>query len=87
MYNHLSRLGPGVRPGTRVTQRQVIGYVGATGLATGPHLDYRVAKGGRFVNPLGEKFMPGDPIAAAERAEFLRRARDLTRRLEDQAPF
>jgi murein DD-endopeptidase MepM/ murein hydrolase activator NlpD len=87
MYNHLSQLGPGVRPGGRVTQRQVIGYVGATGLATGPHLDYRVAKQGRFVNPLGERFIPGEPIAAAERGAFAGHARDLVRRLEDTAPF
>jgi murein DD-endopeptidase MepM/ murein hydrolase activator NlpD len=87
MYNHLSRLGAGIRPGSRVTQRQVIGYVGATGLATGPHLDYRVAKNGRFVNPLGEKFIPGEPIAAAERGAFTAHARELVRRLEDSAPF
>jgi murein DD-endopeptidase MepM/ murein hydrolase activator NlpD len=87
VYNHLSRLGPGVRVGGKVTQRQVIGYVGATGLATGPHLDYRVAKDGRFVNPLGEKFIPGQPLDGAERARFLREARVLTKRLEDAAAF
>jgi murein DD-endopeptidase MepM/ murein hydrolase activator NlpD len=82
MYNHLSRLGPGVRPGIRVDQRQIIGYVGATGLATGPHLDYRIAKNGQFVNPLSEKFIPGEPIPAAERAAFVARARDLVQKLE-----
>jgi murein DD-endopeptidase MepM/ murein hydrolase activator NlpD len=86
-YNHLSRLAPGVRAGRRVTQRQVIGYVGMTGLATGPHLDYRVAKHGRFVNPLGEKFVPGEPIAADERGAFTAYARDVVRRLEAAAPF
>jgi murein DD-endopeptidase MepM/ murein hydrolase activator NlpD len=87
MYNHLSRLAAGVRPGGRVTQRQVIGYVGATGLATGPHLDYRVAKNGHFVNPLGEKFIPGEPIAAADRGAFSAHARELVHRLEETAPF
>jgi murein DD-endopeptidase MepM/ murein hydrolase activator NlpD len=87
VYNHLSRLAPGVRAGGKVSQRQVIGYVGATGLATGPHLDYRVAKDGRFVNPLGEKFIPGQPLDGAERARFLRDARALTKQLEDAAPF
>src|SRR5512145_1050173 len=66
MYNHLSRLGPGVRTGRRVHQRDVIGYVGSTGLSTGPHLDYRVKKGGRFVNPLNEKFVPGQPLDGSE---------------------
>ncbi|HSE95693.1 MAG TPA: M23 family metallopeptidase [Methylomirabilota bacterium] len=87
IYNHLSRVGAQVRRGARVNQRQVIGYVGSTGLSTGPHLDYRVAKQGTFVNPLGEKFIPGDPIPAAERAEFQRHARDLTDRLGAVAPF
>jgi murein DD-endopeptidase MepM/ murein hydrolase activator NlpD len=87
MYNHLSRLARGIRAGLRVDQRDVIGYVGSTGLSTGPHLDYRVSRNGTFVNPLSEKFLPGEPIAAPERAEFLARARDLIRRLEAAAPF
>src|SRR5215470_15526024 len=60
MYNHLSKLAPGIRAGARVQQRQMIGAVGATGLATGPHLDYRITLNGAFVNPLNEKFLPGD---------------------------
>ena len=87
MYNHLAGLAKGVRAGARVAQRQVIGYVGMTGLATGPHLDYRVARSGVWVNPLGEKFIAGEPIGAAERAEFLSHARTLVSRLERDAAF
>ena len=86
-YNHLSRIGRGVRAGARVLQKQVIGYVGSTGLSTGPHLDYRVSRLGRFVNPLSERFLPGEPIAKTQRAAFLDYAGALVERLKTQAPF
>jgi murein DD-endopeptidase MepM/ murein hydrolase activator NlpD len=87
VYAHLSRVGPGISRGARVNQRQVIGYVGSTGLSTGPHLHYEVVKGGQRVNPLNEKFIPGDPIAAPERAAFDERTRELLARLESDAAF
>jgi murein DD-endopeptidase MepM/ murein hydrolase activator NlpD len=63
-YLHLSSIAAGVRPGARVPQSRVIGRVGASGLVTGPHLDYRVSKNGVFVDPLLErrKMPGGDPV-------------------------
>jgi len=75
MYNHLAGFAKGIRAGSHLKQRQVIGYVGSTGLSTGPHLDYRVMKDGRFVNPLKQVFLPGKPISTASRQAFLE-ARD-----------
>jgi murein DD-endopeptidase MepM/ murein hydrolase activator NlpD len=72
-YGHLSRFGPGIRNGIQVEQKQVIGYVGSTGLSTGPHLDYRLAKGGQFRNPLKETFPTGIPITQGEMEGFLKR--------------
>ena len=80
MYNHLSATL--VRVGERVRQRHVIGRVGATGLATGPHLDYRVKRNGQWVNPLGEKFIPGEPVSPRRRAAFDQHVRILLERLD-----
>lgn len=86
-YGHLSRYGSGIRLGSRVKQKQVIGYVGSTGLSTGPHLDYRLAKDGRFRNPLRERFPPGFPVGKAEREVFEKRRDAVTGWLEGESPF
>jgi len=71
-YLHLSSIAKRIRPGVRVSQGDVIGRVGASGVVTGPHLDYRLAKRGVFVNPLVEqrKLPPGDPISAESLRAF-----------------
>ncbi|HEX9493619.1 MAG TPA: peptidoglycan DD-metalloendopeptidase family protein [Thermoanaerobaculia bacterium] len=61
-YLHLSRFARGVRPGHKVMQGEVIGYVGRTGLATGPHLDYRVSDRGTWLDPLNLKSISPDPL-------------------------
>ncbi len=73
-YLHLARYGKGVRVGSKVRQKQVIGYVGSSGLSTGPHLDYRLKHRGSWRNPLREKFPPGEPLpeGLAERFEGYR---------------
>jgi murein DD-endopeptidase MepM/ murein hydrolase activator NlpD len=68
LYGHLSRID--VRRGQRVQQGARIGAVGATGLATGPHLDYRMARQGQFVDPLRIQLPPAEPVARSERASF-----------------
>lgn len=70
-YKHLSRFAKGVKSGTRVTQGQVIGYVGTTGLSTGPHLHFEFFVNGRFVDPLGQKFPTAAPIPTNNLAEFM----------------
>jgi murein DD-endopeptidase MepM/ murein hydrolase activator NlpD len=77
-YLHLSRYAKGLKVGTRVTQGDVIGYVGMTGLATGPHLDYRVWEDGRWLDPLKLKSITPDPL----RGESLLRFRSNVARLQ-----
>jgi len=71
-YTHLSRFASRLKVGDFVQQKQVIGYVGMTGLATGPHTCFRIAKDGRYVNPasLRSKFPVATPIAEAVREDF-----------------
>jgi len=71
-YLHLSAFGSGIRRGARVNQGDLIGRVGATGMATAPHLDYRMRKDGVWVNPLVEhrKMPPGEPVPAESMAAF-----------------
>ena len=61
-YMHLSKYAKGIKSGSHVSQGQVIGYVGATGTATGPHLDFRVYKNGTAINPLKMESPSEDPI-------------------------
>jgi murein DD-endopeptidase MepM/ murein hydrolase activator NlpD len=66
-------MGSGIRRGARVEQKQIIGYVGTTGLSTGSHLDYRLSKNGRFRNPLEEIFPAGTPIRKEDMEGFDRK--------------
>ena len=86
-YGHLSGFGPGIRRGGQVKQQQVIGYVGSTGLSTGPHLDYRLVKDGKFRNPLKETFPAGVPLRREEMDEFLGRKEEVLSRLKGDSPL
>lgn len=69
-YGHISRYAPGIHAGSRVRQGQVVAYVGATGLATGPHLHYEVWLNGKRVNPIGAKVPQGTILAGGELTRF-----------------
>jgi murein DD-endopeptidase MepM/ murein hydrolase activator NlpD len=81
VYGHLSRLARGIRSGARVEQNQVIGYVGATGRATGPHLHYEIRKDDRPVNPLTLDNPPVGPVSPGARERFDRTRDRLLARL------
>ena len=69
-YLHLSKFAAGINKGSRVSQGQLIGYVGSTGTSTGPHLDYRIWKNGTPINPLKVPQEPAEPIKKENMAAF-----------------
>jgi murein DD-endopeptidase MepM/ murein hydrolase activator NlpD len=81
-YAHLSRYSPGLRVGDRIDQKQVVGYVGSTGLSTGPHLCFRLAKEGEYVNPALMHARGGDPIPRRARGRFDAHSTDLLAALD-----
>jgi murein DD-endopeptidase MepM/ murein hydrolase activator NlpD len=87
-YLHLSAFGKGIRAGARVEQGQLIGRVGSTGTATGPHLDYRLRKNGAFVDPRREhaRQPPGEPIPPSYVADFEATRADMQRQLASRLP-
>ena len=70
-YLHMSKIKPGIRKGVFVKQGDIIGYVGSTGLATGPHVCYRFWKNDKQVDPFKQKLPPGDPIKKENRVAYM----------------
>ena len=78
-YMHLKGFAKGIAQGVSVSQGQLIGYVGATGMATGPHLDFRVFKNGTAIDPLRMDLPAVDPIAQKDMPAYLDATREYMR--------
>jgi murein DD-endopeptidase MepM/ murein hydrolase activator NlpD len=83
LYLHMKGFARGMSKGKRLTQGQVIGYVGSTGLATGPHLCFRMKKDGKPVNPYKVKVPAAQPVAKSQLADFKSQAAPLLARFEE----
>jgi murein DD-endopeptidase MepM/ murein hydrolase activator NlpD len=82
-YKHLNGFAKDIRPGAKVMQGQVIGYVGTTGLSTGPHLHFEFYQNGRYVDPLGKKFPSADPVPQKHLAAFTAQAQVVLQQLPE----
>ena len=84
MYMHMSRFASGIKKGAKVQQGEVIGYVGSTGLATGPHLDFRIKRNGQYLNPHKMENPRAKALTAGLMPEYQTRVRKLEALLEDE---
>ncbi len=84
LYGHMQGFAKGVKTGGSVKQGQVIGYIGTTGLSTGPHLHYEFQVNGVHVDPLGQKVAMADPISKGERSRFLSQSKPLMARMDQE---
>ena len=82
MYLHLRSFASGIRKGKHVNGGQTIGYVGSSGVSTGPHLDYRIKHRGKYINPLSARFDPVDPLRVEFKEDFQKKARQYVLFLE-----
>lgn len=84
LYAHMQGFAKGVRNGSTVKQGQIIGYIGTTGLSTGPHLHYEFQVDGVHVDPLGLKLPMADPIAKSEMPRFMQQSQPLMARMDEE---
>ena len=82
LYAHMQGFAKGIRSGSTVKQGQIIGYIGTTGLSTGPHLHYEFRVNGVHVDPLSQKLPAADPIQASEKQRFLEHSKTLLAKLD-----
>jgi murein DD-endopeptidase MepM/ murein hydrolase activator NlpD len=84
LYGHMQGFAKGIQTGSSVKQGQVIGYIGTTGLSTGPHLHYEFQVNGVHVDPLGQKLPMADPIAKSEKQRFMQQSQPLMARMDQE---
>ncbi|MBJ9976932.1 peptidoglycan DD-metalloendopeptidase family protein [Pseudomonas sp. S75] len=84
LYGHMQGFAKGIKTGSSVKQGQIIGYIGTTGLSTGPHLHYEFQVNGVHVDPLSQKVPMADPIAKSERQRFLQQSQPLVARMDQE---
>lgn len=84
LYGHMQGFAKGIQNGSSVKQGQVIGYIGTTGLSTGPHVHYEFQVNGVHVDPLGQKLPMADPIAKSEKQRFMQESQPLMARMDQE---